>query len=84
MSQAARQSDSALEPPGFFAPLRIKNRGRSFFFRYHFIVSASSTLAVARLRYMRRIIASASPTSAAAIVMTKIAKIIPVNRYGDR
>ena len=44
---------------------------------YHFIRLISSTLTVARWRYIRRIIASAKPTSAAAMVMMKIAKICP-------
>ena len=44
---------------------------------YHFIRLISSTLTVARLRYIRRIIAKARPTSAAAMVMMKIARICP-------
>ena len=40
--------------------------------RYHFSVSTSSTFAVPRFRKTRRMMPSARPTSAAAMVITKI------------
>src|SRR5262249_34873244 len=44
---------------------------------YHRSVLTSSTLAVSRLRNTRMMIPSARPTSAAATVMTKMAKMTP-------
>ena len=40
---------------------------------YHRMICISSTFIVERFRYMRRMMANARPTSAAAMVMTKIA-----------
>ena len=47
---------------------------------YHFSWLTSSTFAVARLRKTRRMIPSARPTSAAAMMITKTAKINPRKR----
>ena len=64
------------EQPGLFSSHQLSCAP------YHFRIAASSTLAVARLRNRRMTIASARPTSAAATVMTKTAKITPVMLVG--